>query len=313
MGRARRWAQYLWRTRQAYERGDLEALRELWHQGLNEPGIGFFLRFYNRLYPFQALLDLSVEVNRRMGWEGLASASRWLLETAGIPWECDVPSSTREVLNSGAALIYGNHPSLLTPFLLAAAVDRPDLRMIATNFLELFLPNFAPYAILVDLPVNRWWAQFREGGLERLVVAYWVTRLRPPLPREAAKEANARALHLGIEHVRNGGCLVIAPMGWTRRERDWYRGIGVIVKGLAERPCDRPVYLAPFREENTSDRLVRALLRAQGAGRLKRRLQPRPIRIRFAEAIPLRELGPLELTVPDLVRRLQGQYKALFS
>lgn len=312
-GFRRRWADLIHQLRVAYADGDVGSIRSLWYQALAERGLGTWLRLFNWLYPFQSLLDVAHELNRRMADQGLARASRWLLDERVGRWTSQVRPATRTVLASEPVIIYGNHPTLLTPFLVSAHVDRPDHRIVAASFLEKFLPAFGQSAIPVELPLNQWWKQLWQGGLGRLVVAYWATRLRPVLPRPTARQRNQAALEQACAHVRQGGSLLIAPTGWSRSGNRWYPGIGRIVRDMATEPGERPVWLVAYHEEGTSDQLVRRLLEGgeprpgrRGAGR-----EPPP-RIRFGEPVPLSALDPQGGTVNDLVERLRHRYEEAF-
>ncbi len=313
-GFRRRWADLLRQLRVAYAAGDVGSIRDLWYKAMAEPGLGIWLRLSNRCYPLQSLLDVAHELDRRMAEHGLARASRWLLDERVGHWVSAVPPATRAVLSSEPVIIYGNHPTLLTPFLVSAHVARPDYRIVAASFLEKFLPAFGRYAISVEIPVNQWWKQLWQGGLGRLVVAYWATRLRPVLPRPTARQRNRAALERATAHVRSGGALLIAPQGWSRLGRRWYPGIGRIGRGLVQEPGERPVFLVAYHEEGTSDRWVRRLLE----GGERRRLHPgvtrdRPPRIRFGEPLPLSALSTHEGTVEDLVERLRRRYEETFA
>lgn len=310
----RRWADLLRQLRVAYADGDVGSIRDLWYKAMAEPGVGLWLRFSNRFYPLQSLLDISHELEWRMAQHGLAHASRWLLDEGVGQWVSEVPPATQGVLSSEPVIIYGNHPTLLTPFFVSAHVERSDHRIVAASFLGQFLPAFGRHAISVELPANQWWKQLWQGGLQRLVVAYWVTRLRPALPRPTARQRNRRALEAAAAHVRQGGALLIAPQGWSRSTKKWYPGIGRILRELARDPGERPVSLVPFHEEGTSDRLVRRLLEARERHRRSHgATRDRPPRIRFGEPVPLSALSADEGTVDDLVERLRRGYEEVFS
>jgi len=313
-GFRQRWKAILHQLRQAYESGDVRSLRTLWYQGLREPGVGWALRLFNRIYPLQAILDVADELNGRMAEEGLARASRWLLEEKVVHWRAEVPPATQAVLAHRPVVIYGNHPSLLTLFLVSSQVDRPDFRVVAASFLERFLPGFAPYAYAVELPVRDWWRQFWEGGLQRLVVVYWVTRLRPVPPKTRAKELNRMTLRKSIEHVRDGGALLIAPQGWSRTTRRWYPGLGIILQDLAKNSGPNPLYLVAYHEENSTDALVHAFL--AGGARSRRvldRLKRDPVKITFSQPRVLVPAELLEGSPADLVERLRRDYEEMFS
>ena len=313
-GFRRRWADLIRQLRVAYADGDVGSIRNLWYKAVAEPGLGMWLRLSNRFYPLQSLLDVAHELDRRMAEHGLARASRWLLDEGVGRWVSEVPPATRAALASEPVILYGNHPTLLTPFLVSAHVERPDHRIVAASFLEKFLPAFGQYAISVELPVNQWWKQLWQGGLGRLVVAYWATRLRPVPPRPTARQRNRAALERATAHVRGGGSLLIAPSGWNRSGKRWYPGIGRIVRGLADGSGERPVLLVAYNEEGTSDRLVRRLLENAQRGSGRPEVAPdRVPRVRFSEPMPLSAFSPNEGTVEDLVERLRRRYEGTFA
>jgi hypothetical protein len=279
-----------------------------------EPFLGPTLRLLDRIYPVTALLDIAGHLDPRIASEGLAAASRWLLDAHVVHWTSDLPPATRHVLASAPALIYGNHPSMLTAFVVAAHVDRPDLRILSASYMPRLLPSYAAYAIPIELPLGQGWEQLRRGGLQRIVVARLIGLLQEAVPREEAKDANRRALTSAIEHIRGGGCVLIAPGGGSKRHSPWHPGIGHIVKSLAQEPGERETYLVPFQESCSSDDRVRAILGRGPAARLKRRVVYRkPVGIRFAGPRAVSELGPLPEQAADLVRMLRQHYDNLFA
>ncbi|MFH1609840.1 MAG: hypothetical protein ABID40_04345 [Candidatus Bipolaricaulota bacterium] len=308
-----RWGPFVLELREAHRRGDIGALRAIHARGMGDPFLGPALRLLDRFYPVKALLDIIAQLDPLIARDGLASASRWLLDTAVTNWTSELPPSTREILASEPSLIYGNHPSMLTAFLVAAHMDRPDLRILSVSFMPRLLPSYAAYALPIELPLDRGWAQFRRGGLQRIVVTWLINLLQDVVPRERAREANRRALTIATEHIRGGGCALIAPSGGSIRDRDWHPGIGHIVKSLAQQPGERQAFLVPFQELHSSDDRVRAVLERGPVARLKRRIAyRRPVTIRFAEPTPISDLGAVPENVADLVRVLRRNYDALF-
>lgn len=309
-----RWGSFVRDLRDAQARGDVAALRARHARGMTEPFLGAALRLLDRLYPVKALLDIIGRLDPLIAAEGLAAASRWLLDGQVVNWTADLPPATREVLASEPALIYGNHPSMLTAFLVAAHVDRPDLRILSVSFMPRLIPSYAAYALPIELPLDQGWEQFRRGGVQRVVAARLIGLLQNAVPREEARGANRRALTSAVEHIRSGGCVLIAPSGGSKRHSPWHPGIGHIVKSLAQEPGDREAFLVPFRESCSSDNRVRAILGRGPVARLKRRVVYRkPVTIEFGEPQPISRLGLLPEEVADLVRLLRQQYDGLLA
>lgn len=265
------------------------------------------------IYPVHRIFTLAAELNRRTTDDGLAAASRWLLDTWVPGWQLRLPPQTTEILSSYSVVIYGNHPSLLTPFLVAASAERPDLKIISDASLEKLLPGYAHYSLPVALPLDRWWDQFRRGGLPRVTLILLLSRVVSAAPCEKAKETNRRAVADATEHVRSGKALLVAPGGWGRRSRPWHLGIGRIVKDLSSCSGDARPFLISFHEENSSDGRIRALLGTGPWASLKRRfVYRRPVTIRFGRPTALSKLACLPEGIPDLVRILEQRYHAEF-
>ncbi len=283
----------------AYARRDLAALGTAYRRGWGEPGLGRWLQLFDRIYPVGALLELCAELDRRIGEHGLQAASRWLLDTWAPGWRGVLPPSTADVISREPVLLYGNHPSMLTPFLVAAHVPRPDLRIVSASFVSHLLPHYAPYALPVELPYRGTWRPLRRGGLPRAVVAAALGRIHPGPTRDEARAGNREALARASEHLRAGGAVLIAPGGGGREGR-WHTGIAHIL--LACTREDR-TQLVPFRERNTSNRILR------GALRRGRPLAARhPPEIAFSPPLPLRSL-PLPADPQELTRLLEADWR----
>ncbi len=255
----RDWTGFLQTLRATFAQGDPHALTRAWDEGRTHPRLGPLIRMVERFYPVGHVLFLAAELDRRIALYGLSEASHWLLDTWAGGWKAQVPSSTATVLASQPTLLYGNHPSLLTPFLVAANTHRADLKVISASFLERFLPNYAPYAIPVALPTSNWSEQFRRGGFSRLLMAMLMHYLQPELPRESAKEVNRQAIAEAANYIRAGSAILVAPSGWSVHRWPWHPGIERILQSLAAQPGEKPDYLVPFREENSSDARMRAV------------------------------------------------------
>ncbi len=70
---------------------------------MDEPFLGPALRLLDRFYPVKALLDVIVRLDPVIAAEGLASASRWRLDTAVTHWTSELPPSTADGPNSAGA------------------------------------------------------------------------------------------------------------------------------------------------------------------------------------------------------------------
>ncbi len=264
-----------------------------------------------RFYPLRAFLVLAAEVvDPAIGALGLHRGCARMLDAVGIEWEQRGFEDQEETLRRAPIVFYANHPSLLTPFLVSAAVRREDLRILATSYVCRLLPNLRPFSIIFEVPLTRSWTEWRRGGLRRVLVYRLISLVHDVPSPEDARGANRRSLCDGADHLRRGGSVLIAPGGGGKRDRRWFGGIGVLTRDLIERPGDRPIYVIPVREENSSNHRVYAHLMGGPIARMKGKfLHRRPIRITFGAPKPLSDLVGPTSTVEETVASLRAYYR----
>jgi len=264
-----------------------------------------------RFYPLRRFLALAAEVfDPVLGEYGLHRGCARMMEAAGVDWQHHGLGEGDEIIATAPIIFCTNHPSLLTPFLVAAAVGREDLRFLTTTYVRRLLPNLRPYSVAFEIPLTRSWTEWRRGGFRRVLVYRLLSLLHDMPPVEAAREINRRALRDGAEHLRRGGCVFIAPGGGGKRDRRWFGGIGVLARDLIERPGDYPIYVVPVREENSSNQRVYARLMQGPIARLKNvTLHRKPVRITFGLPKPLHDLVDPASTIEETVVSLRAYYR----
>lgn len=303
--------QLLGPLREAFAAGDPSRLLAEYARARRRPLSALPLLLVQAVYPVQELLQVLPELDRRIAHHGLAAGSRWLLDTYVRNWRCQLPESARDALRSGPALVYGDHLSLLTLFLVAAAVDREDLRIVSVAYVHHLLPSYGRYSLPVSTPsasLQGWrWADLRSLVEAKLLqfVAGW----KPP----GGRERNRAALQAGGVHLHEGGCVLIAPAGGRIGRRPWYTGIGHIVAVALQRTA-LPLRLVPYQELHLSPHRVAACLRRGPVARFERRvLYRRPATITFAPPVPAQRLVPEGAGPEEITRRLEAHYRELFS
>ena len=300
---------------QAFREGGIESLHQA-HLSARSQSARYRCLYglANLLLPINPLFELVKDIDRQVEVLGIAAGSAAILQRLPIPWVQDIVSSdAQECIRQAPIIVFGKHGSVLTPLLVAAALDRTDAKMIGANYIARLGPQIGAhtFSVYVSTPLTVRRAG-REGLIPRLMG--WVTsRLEPPLERSEAKTRNRNALSQATDHVRQGGALLIAP---DPREPggSWRPGIGVIIASLAqdrEQPC--PIPLVPFRIWNASISGIFQLLSRNPLLRARGRRKFRdPIRIEFAE--PLRIRTVVERTGLDpaaITTYLERHYKSL--
>lgn len=307
------WGSFLDELREAYRAGGAPAAAGVWSEGKRARRVGLMVRGIELFYPVGGVLSIAAELDGRIREDGFSSASRWVLDRWVPGWKAVVPPETAEVLSSAPALIYGNHPSnLITLFLIAATVPRPDLKIVSAAFLKRFLPSYAPYSLSVVLPAGSLAKDFRRGGLPHALVMALLRLLEPSIPREEMKETNRRAIAMAAQHLRLGGAVVIAPGGGNRRRGEWHPGIGRILHSLSRQPGPVVEYLVPYHDDTSSDARIRVSLAQGPLARLRRGFYRRPVTIRYGPPKLRTELEPLPTEARDIARLLQDRYEDLF-
>jgi len=297
--------------RQAFDNRDPEALLAAYDRLLSGSVV---TRLFGHLvevgYPVRAALCWAGRIERSIARHGLAKASRKFLQAAIGPWSVSISPLATSTFKDGPTIFYGNHPSLLTPFLVAAQLERDDFRSVSTKYVCHLLPSFGKISFPVEVPLIRPLSEWQFGNLKRSLLFALVALLRRHHGLQKVKEGNRRSIREAGEHVKQGGCLIICPDGGESKRRDWYPGIGIIAKQLAEQGIADRVRLVPFFETNSSNHRIHASLRHGPIARMKRAWYARkPVRIAFGDPLLLSQVAPRGRTVEQIVRDLCHRYR----
>ena len=210
------------------------------------------LRAIESVFPLKRVGSMGAEFDARIARDGLSEASRWLLTESGIPWKAEFPEIGRELLESGPLVIYGNHPSLATPFILAAVLEHPRLGYISSAYVSNLLPAMVPHLFAVEL-IRHQQVRNRPGsGVAHLVAHSLLADIYERPSREVARAANREVISNAAKHVTQGGALVIYPAGGGK-DRLWYpifssrRSTRCILFRCASTTTPTPVCIAPCR------------------------------------------------------------------
>lgn len=301
--------------RSAFEDRDPERLLAAYDELI---GGRLSLRLLGRLielaYPVRAALAWAGRIERSIARQGLPKASQRFLQSAIGSWGVSVSPLSTSTFRDGPTIFYGNHPSLLTPFLVAAQLDRDDFRSVSTKYVCHLLPSFGELSFPVEIPLIRPVSEWQPGNVRRSLVFALVALLRRQHSLEEVKSANRRSMQEAAEHVQSGGCLIICPDGGEPRRRDWYPGIGIIAKALAEQGVADNVRLVPFCEVNSTNHRITAILRHGPIARIRRTWYARkPVRIVFGDPLLLSQIAPPERTVEQIVHDLFHRYRDAFD
>ncbi len=270
-----------------------------------------FCGLINLVYPATSLLDLMKDVDRRIGELGMIDGSKAVLSTLPTSWRPEFPEGREREIKTRPVVVFGRHGSILTPFLITASLDRPDLKMLAASYVGKLGPNVARCMYPVHLPIPTFRRAARKGILLR--IGAWLTaRLNAAVEKDVAREQNRASLIRAADHVLGGGALLIAPNAHNPKAK-WRTGIGLLVARLAENPAATgDTCLVPYRIWASITGIFHLLSRnplMRAFGRWEYR---RPIRVVFGEPIPLSEvLDRAGLDPARITEFLEARYHGL--
>lgn len=299
--------------RNAYASGDLARLVAEYARVRRHPLLALPLRALESIYPVWEFLQIAPTFDRRIAERGLVEASQWLLDTYVSPWRCEMAAQIRSTISAGPVLVYGNHAALTTPFLVAAAMARPDLRILSADYVRNLLPSYSSYAFPVEIPHGRWREEYRRGGLRGAVQAKLLGLMPGTQRTERTRQRNRASLQAGADHLARGGCVLVCPEGGSIRQKLWYTGIGYIAHSAVSRAQGLPVQCLPYLEQHMSHRRACASVQRGPWARFRRRFLSRhPVTIRFADPVALHEIVRADDTPVEITGRLQTHYRGLF-
>jgi 1-acyl-sn-glycerol-3-phosphate acyltransferase len=304
------------RLRAAFTTGGIPALREAYLAAARESAV---FRCAGRLaelvFPVVRFLDWIVRLDGFIATHGLHGAIARLAEEFPLRWETRVSHECVEILRRAPVVVYGNHPSQITPLFVAAALGRPDLRFLCIELYPQFLPAVTPYALPLQRSLLRQWRDRFGSGFRHTLALSLLFLVEEQKRYPDAREHNRQALRAAVDHIRGGGSVLIFPMGESTGWRDWFQGIGVLARDLAQTAAQCPAYFVPFFVENESNARLYSLLSTSPLGRWRRRrLNRDPVRIWFECAVPVAQIVPDPAVLPlAIARQLQSGYRRVFS
>lgn len=298
--------------RASFDRGGIEALGET-HRAASQRISYRFLCWLAELFlPMNALIEIAVQLERRTGEVGAHTACAEVLTRLPNGWTVEFPEQAKEKILGHPALIYGTHGSILTPLLIAAAIDREDAKLIGISWLARLGPNIerCTFPIFTSSPI-----QLKSAGRAGLAprLAGWLTsKLENPEERNAAKSHNKESLARAVDHVKRGGAVLISPDP-RPPHRKWRKGVGILAASLTNDPPASDCYLVPMRIWNASVTGIFRYLSGnpilKAIGRLQYR---RPVRVVFGE--PIRLASVVEAVGEDpaqITEHLERRYREL--
>ena len=258
----------------------------------NQPVPAALLRWVFRA-PAAKFARMMLAFDALVGQESLPTGARETLK--GFSNSLEV-FGQENIPANGPVLFLSNHPGMVDTLALFAAINRPDLKIIALNrpFL-LSLPNTASHLLFLS-----------DDPGERL---------------KAVRQASS--------HLREGGAVLTFPAGHIEPDpmvypgaleslKDWLDSSGVFIRFAPETRIvpvvvsgvlwDRAVKFPLTRIKPTRDERERLGAALQLLAHIMFNAHPLHIRLQFARPITLAELGSKEMSVvhASILERMRG-------
>jgi len=292
----------------AYRKGGMEALEALhWQQREISKPYRRLMRALQQLCPVERLTEFGAALNRDLEQLPLWEASTRAISQLAGRWDVLLPEASRPALASSPLIVYGNHPSMLTPFLVSAALEREDIRVITCRYVEQLVPNIADHLFPVEPAYTRTAREGLKHGLSHLLSMALLYRFDQMPDPVTAKQLNGQSIRAASEHVRSGGVSVIFPGGGGTRR--WYPGLGRLISQLLQDPGASEPLLVPIREMHSSNLRLYRLLSGRTGSRSKKS-RKLPITLAVGRPQPLSSYAFTDRTSPqEIVKTLRTQFR----
>ena len=262
--------------------------------------------------PITQVVAFAGEVNQRIRQQGLAKASTESANRLGLECEFVFSEAAQRALTTLPVIVYGNHPTIMTPFLLAAAAGRDDMRFFIVDYALRLIPSLGEYVLPLRTPPVRILVEWRRGGIKRVISRRLARLFMEHEDRATARQANCRSLAEGVRHLEEGGCIVIFPGGGGHHVGKWYPGIARLVENVRGHPEAPDVFLLPMHEDGGSEAQIYEGLRHLNRGTSSKHRTGFSARVRFAEPRRLQDFVPPETSCDQIIRKLEADYAATF-
>jgi 1-acyl-sn-glycerol-3-phosphate acyltransferase len=287
--------------RAAYRAGGVRALSEAHRAAAASPAYRLSVRGLDALFPLSRVLQIAADFDDLVRDLGLRRAAGRVLDQLGIARRTRAHPDVR---SNAPALLCCNHPSVLAPLLLASAVDRDDLAIVAMDYLAALGPHVGRHV----LPIARAyridpWTELRAGPsglLADLAIEFFVPRQE----RSAARRHNRATLGRAAEHVRRGGAVAIFPQGGAGGR--WLPGVGALGAALRDGGAGGATQVVPVRIDGDTPASARRHLASRGL-----RDRAAPVDLLFGRPLPLGQVlagaGAEAPAIATTLERLWGR------
>ncbi len=240
--------------------------------------IKWFLKTCFYIFPYEEILKTTAKYNENIPVKGFTNSTREYLQQLNILTDRDTPLSI-----TGGALIFGNHPTGLDPFLITSCLNREDIYIVA----DVYQKNKGNYIgrHIVPIIYARTQRNLNNRGFLNSIGFYVMRLLTGYEAPEQVKIQNEQTVKQAAQLLIDGHIVIIFPDGGSNNPELWYNGIGDILKKTSVEEKDIKLFATQISGISTS-RLIRHFLWNK-----KIFLKKNPIHITLSEPLTMEMLN----------------------
>lgn len=169
------------------------------------------------------------QINSNIKYFGVNRSFANIARRTNRNFTVNLPQSTKKSFQKDPVILICNHPNQLEVFLMFAALPhRPKTFILTVNNLLSIIPSFDKHIIPLFIG-------YRTASKSRID---WETNLinffhySPSFSKEESHQKNIDSIKLAAKKVDQNSTVIIFPAGGSKNGRDFYSGIGYLVKNV---------------------------------------------------------------------------------
>ncbi|MDQ3098612.1 MAG: 1-acyl-sn-glycerol-3-phosphate acyltransferase [bacterium] len=214
--------------------------------------IKYFLKTIFLVMPYETILKLNAAYDNKIAIKGFSASTREYLSDLNIGINIQTPLET-----SGPALIFGNHPTGLDPFIIASCLNREDVYIVADIYQKNKGKNIGKQ--IIPITYARTKKNLYNRGFLNTIGFYAMRQLTGYSKPDEVRIQNKETIERAAQLLKDGHVVIIFPDGGSNNPELWYNGIGEIITHSSEKRKSIQLYAAQITGISTA-KIIRHFL-----------------------------------------------------
>ncbi len=203
------------------EKGTLGILEWIYDKKRFIP-IKYLLKTLFLILPYESILKINARYDKKIEDTGFSESTRNYLKDLNIEINIQNPIDI-----IGPALIFGNHPTGLDPFIIAACLNREDVYIVADIYQKNKGKNIGKQ--IIPITYSRTKKNLYNRGFLNTIGFYVMRQLTGYAKPEDVRVQNKHTIEKAAQLLKEGHVVIIFPDGGSNNPELWYNGIGEII------------------------------------------------------------------------------------